>query len=71
MNKYEAINAARALVIPQLAGKSLPDAWKLIEGHGLTSRIVRINGQAQMITADVKMDRINLTVENGTVTGAT
>lgn len=46
-------------------------AAELIQASGYTARLVSLDGEAMMGTMDVRMDRVNLFVENGVVIGCT
>jgi hypothetical protein len=51
-------------------GLSLKEAIEQSESHGLNYRIVEENGQAKMVTADLKQNRINFRVSNNKIIGA-
>jgi hypothetical protein len=51
-------------------GLSIKEAIEQAENHGLNYRIVEENGQAKMVTADLKSNRINFRLSNDRVVGA-
>lgn len=53
-----------------VVGLSESQAIALIQTNGFTSRIASIDGVAQPGTTDMRINRINLTLENGVVTEA-
>jgi hypothetical protein len=53
-----------------LLGKTLEEAKTYLEESGFTWRIVSTDGSLQLLTCDFKYNRVNLTIENGYITGA-
>jgi hypothetical protein len=51
-------------------GKSEADATALAESRKLTVRVVGKDGECGMVTDDLRTDRVNLYLEDGTVTAA-
>ena len=56
------------LDMEKLIGKKLEEAITDIKGNGLTPRVVREDNKNHIITMDLRMDRVNLEVDNGIVT---
>lgn len=54
-----------------LVGQKTAAATKAAEDAGYTVRIVEVDGVPRAVTADLRPDRINLTIEDGVVTKAT
>lgn len=52
----------------ELIGKNLTDATALTESHGCRLRVRVRNGQGQMGTADFRLDRINVGIDDDVVT---
>lgn len=67
MNKYAEMRKKVETLAEQVKGLHASHAEKVIEEAGLRSRWVMFNGRGCMITADCRMDRIGLIVENGIV----
>lgn len=57
-------------ICKKVIGMTQEDAEKLIKLEGLTSRIVSLDGEFFMVTADYNMSRVNLNITGGIVTGA-
>lgn len=57
--------------LEQLIGETEADATAAIEAAGFTARVVARDGEFFSITMDYRLDRVNLTVEDGVVTVAT
>jgi hypothetical protein len=51
-----------------LVGLSEGDATRSAREHGCSLRVVERDGEAYSVTADVQDDRVNVAVEDGTVT---
>lgn len=49
-------------------GLAESEAVAKAEAEGLVSRVVERDGQAQVITLDLRSDRLNFTITNGSVT---
>jgi hypothetical protein len=47
------------------------EAQAAVEAEGLTYRVLSEDGQENAVTADYRSDRINVEIEDGTVTAAT
>jgi ABC-type glycerol-3-phosphate transport system substrate-binding protein len=45
------------------------EAWA--KDHGFTVRVASVDGQPNPLTMDYRQDRINITLQNGTITSAT
>jgi len=58
-----------ARVSADVIGMQLNEAVEHVESSGLQCRVVKIDGDGCMITADVRMDRIGLVVWKGSVVG--
>jgi hypothetical protein len=54
----------------QYVGKTIDEATKYAEEGGFEVRIVEVDGQAKMLTMDVKPNRINFRIRGGYVTAA-
>ena len=55
---------------PDVIGKPLVEAAKLIEQAGLTYRVVARDGKHYMVTADFVSTRLDLEVRDGVVVAA-
>lgn len=60
-------NNSNDLLLESVIGKTLDQANHLAGFSGFTIRVVRENGESYMITADLKLTRINVEIENGLV----
>lgn len=69
MNRFKDLAVKAALVDRVVVGMKTRAAQVAIESMDMKHRLVKIDGQACMVTADVQMDRIGLIVENGIVVG--
>lgn len=64
------VDPATTTLATRVVGMTEADATALVEGAGLTVRVVSRDGQALAVTEDYRVDRVNLTIEDGTVTAA-
>ena len=55
----------------EVVGMTLEEATKLIEGDGFISRVVEKDGEFYPITAELRQDRINLSLKDNKVVNAT
>lgn len=62
------VRPATTALAGRAVGMSEAAATDLVEGAGLTARVVSRDGQALAVTEDYRVDRVNLTVDDGTVT---
>jgi hypothetical protein len=46
------------------------DAKAMLNAHGVSWRIAQIDGKRCILTADLRMDRVNITISDGKVVGA-
>lgn len=58
------------LMIDRLVGMPEEDATKLVETHHMRTRVTFRDGNALIVTADLRTDRVNLSVVDGVVTQA-
>jgi heat shock protein HslJ len=63
--------AATAAFAETVVGMSAQEAQDAVEAEGLTYRVLSEDGQENAVTADYRSDRINVEIEDGTVTAAT
>lgn len=68
MNKYHELRNKVARVQKEVIGMFVNEAIEHIEALGLRCRCVMIDVRGQMVTADVRSERIGLTVEKDIVT---
>jgi hypothetical protein len=66
---YKSLARLVGTVCQEIHGLPVGLATQIIEENGLRCRLVRIDGDSCMITADCKIDRIGLIVNGGLVTG--
>jgi hypothetical protein len=58
------------MIDEEIIGLDVHTAVDMLEEAGLTYRIEHEDGQSYMLTMDVRMDRINLSIKNGMVIGS-
>jgi heat shock protein HslJ len=63
--------AATAAFAESIVGMTAQEAQEAVEAEGLTYRVLSEDGQENAVTADYRSDRINVEIEDGTVTAAT
>lgn len=63
--------AATQAFADTLVGMTAQEAQDAVEAKGLTYRVLSEDGQENAVTADYRPDRINVEIEDGTVTKAT
>jgi heat shock protein HslJ len=63
--------AATAAFAETIVGMTAQEAQDAVEAEGLTYRVLSEDGQENAVTADYRSDRINVEIEDGTVTAAT
>jgi hypothetical protein len=54
--------------IKSVVGKTVADADEFCKANGYTMRVVREDGRRYLCTAQVKVNRLNLTLVNGVIT---
>lgn len=54
--------------IKKLIGKTITEATRLCKASNVPCRVVKVDGEGQIITADFSVQRINFTVVDGKVT---
>lgn len=55
------------MISNDIIGLDLKSAEEIIKSRDLSYRIVRIDGTNFIITDDLKLDRLNLEIENGII----
>jgi heat shock protein HslJ len=63
--------AAAAAFAATIVGMTAEEAQAAVEAEGLTYRVLSEDGKDNAVTADYRPDRINVEIEDGTVTNAT
>lgn len=68
--KVEAQVEKKEFSVSSLVGMSKDDAVSKAKDNGYKTRVVSVDGKGNMLTTDVKSDRIGLTVQDGKITKA-
>lgn len=68
MDKFKAVREAVGRTKNDVIGRTPEEASEMCKAAGLVSRWVRVDGMANMITSDCRMDRIGFVIDNGIVT---
>lgn len=67
-DKYKLMREKAERVSKEVLGLPFVEAVGVVAREEMACRILRVDGQPCMITADVRMDRLGFTLEHDTVT---